>query len=185
MNVDQLFVCGAEAIKMYSQAIAGNEHDHVLFSNRSASYLAIGLLEQALWDAKKSIALNPNWAKGYYRQGCAFESLNDWESAYSAFSKALEIMPGDREIMEKESNARKRLEEDVAAMNAAAAVERHNLVLKLRDARHEDQKLTMLNQFKQSMTAPDWELDDLEWYECVYWKHDAAYILTLSSCFVF
>eukprot|EP00889_Picochlorum_renovo_P007052 jgi/Picre1/34082/NNA_001557.t1 len=152
-----------DAIRMYSQAIAGNETDHTLFSNRSASYLAIGLLEQALWDAQKSVSLKPDWGKGYYRLGCALESLNNWEAAYTAFSKALELEPNDSVLTKKVSAAKKRLEEDTRAMNAAAAVERHNLVLKLRHARHKDQRLQMLNQFKQSMTAPDWELEDLEW----------------------
>lgn len=157
-------VCNVDAIRMYSQAIAGNERDHTLFSNRSASYLAIGLLEQALWDAQKSVSLKPDWGKGYYRLGCALESLNNCESAYAAFSKALELEPRDSVVAKKVSAAKKRLEEDTGAMNAAAAVERHNLVLKLRHARHKDQRLQMLNQFKQSMTAPDWELEDLEWY---------------------
>lgn len=166
MTLTNTFTFAVDAIRMYSQAIAGDETDHKLFSNRSASYLAIGLLEQALWDAQKSVSLQPDWGKGYYRLGCAFESLNNWESAYTAFSKALELEPNDAVVTKKVSMAKKRLEEDIKAMNAAAAVERHNLVLKLRNARHEDQKLQMLNQFKQSMTAPDWELEDLEWYVC-------------------
>ncbi len=31
-------------------------------------------------------------------------------------------------------------------------------------ARKKDLQLTMLNQFKQSMAGPDWEIDDYEWY---------------------
>ena len=52
---------------MYSQAIAGEPKDHALFSNRSAAYMALGLFEQAVWDAQKSITLNDEWAKGFYR----------------------------------------------------------------------------------------------------------------------
>lgn len=155
-------VC-ADAIKMYSQGIAGNENDHTLFGNRSVAYLAMGLLDQALWDAQKSVTLKPDWAKGYFRLGCALENLNELEAALAAFSKGLELEPSDNTLSKKVAIVRKRLEEDVYAKNAAAAVERHNLVLKLRNARHEDQKLAMLNQFKQSMTAPEWDLDDLEW----------------------
>lgn len=160
-----LTICGgcADAIRMYSQGIAGDEQDHTLFGNRSAAYLALGLLDQALWDAQKSVTLKPDWAKGYYRLGCALENMNQWESALVAFSKGLEIQPDDAALASKVGHAQRRLEEDIYAKNAAAAVERHNLVLKLRNARHEDQKLAMLNQFKQSMTAPDWDLDDLEW----------------------
>ena len=60
--------CGLpEALKMYSQAIAGAETDHTLFGNRSAAYLALGLYEEALQDAQKAVALCPTWAKGHYR----------------------------------------------------------------------------------------------------------------------
>ena len=31
-------------------------------------------------------------------------------------------------------------------------------------ARKKDLQLTMLNQFKQSMAGPDWEIEDYEWY---------------------
>ena len=31
-------------------------------------------------------------------------------------------------------------------------------------ARKQDLQLTMLNQFKQSMAGPDWEIEDYEWY---------------------
>lgn len=148
---------------MYSQGIAGNENDHTLFGNRSAAYLSIGLLDQALWDAKKAVTLKPDWAKGYFRLGCALENMNEWEAAFAAFSEGSKLEPDDRKLSEKMNNARKRLEEDVCAKNAASAVERHNLVSKLRNARHDDQRLAMLNQFKQSMTAPEWDLDDLEW----------------------
>lgn len=152
-----------DAIKLYSQAIAGNDSDHSLFANRSAAFLALGLLDKALWDAQKAIALNPDWAKGYYRAGCALESLNEWEKASLAFRKAAELEPKDALLKTKVESISGKLQEDTSAKNAAAAVERHNLVLKLREARHQDQKLAMMNQFKQSMTAPDWELEDLEW----------------------
>lgn len=35
--------------------------------------------------------------------------------------------------------------------------------VKLRGARRADARLAALNQVKQSMAAPDWELDDAEW----------------------
>ena len=150
---------------MYTQAIAGDDADHTLFSNRSAANLAIGLLDAALWDARKAVELQPTWPKGYYRLGCALESMNELEAALAAFEKGLALTPSpvDPGMEAKVKQSRLRVTQDRKAMNAAAAVERHNLVAKLRSARHEDQKLSMLNQFKQSMTAPDWELEDLDW----------------------
>lgn len=46
---------------------------------------------------------------------------------------------------------------------------RRDFALKLRDARRHDSRLSMLNQFKQSMAAPDWEIDDYEWYVLRCW----------------
>ena len=37
--------------------------------------------------------------------------------------------------------------------------------LVLLQARKQDLQLTMLNQFKQSMAGPDWEIEDYEWYD--------------------
>ena len=164
-----LLARAADAIKMYSQAIAGDGTDHTLYSNRSAAYLAVGLLDAALVDAQKTVSLHPEWPKGYYRLGCALESMNEMESALVAFQKGSQLAatsgPGtpDPGLEAKVRQSQLQVNQDRDATNAAAAVERHNLVAKLRNARHEDQKLSMLNQFKQSMTAPDWELEDLEW----------------------
>lgn len=61
----------AEAIRMYSQAIAGAEGDATLFGNRSAAHLGAGLYQDAILDARKATLLAPTWAKGFYR--CAPE----------------------------------------------------------------------------------------------------------------
>ena len=57
----------AEAIKCYSQAIAGAEQDETLFANRSAAYLAQQLYHEAITDAAKTVQLREAWPKGYYR----------------------------------------------------------------------------------------------------------------------
>ena len=40
---------------------------------------------------------------------------------------------------------------------------RHDLALRLREARRTDRRLETVAQFKQAMTAPDWEMDDYQW----------------------
>lgn len=161
--------CFAEAIKMYTQAIAGDTNDCTLFGNRSAAYMASGLFEQALWDAEKAVELNPSWAKAYYRLGCAQMALNQWSLSINSLKKGFELNAESIELQDRLKEAKNRLATADAARRAAAATERRSLVLKLRAARKEDQKLAMMNQFKQSMAAPDWELDDLEWYaSCVF-----------------
>lgn len=62
----------AEAVKHYSQAIAGAEHDEALFANRSAAYLAQQLYSEAIADAAKAVQLKEAWPKGHYRYPCVF-----------------------------------------------------------------------------------------------------------------
>ena len=57
----------AEAVKMYSQALAGAPKDATLWRNRSAAYSALGEHALALQDALQALQLNSTWPKGYYR----------------------------------------------------------------------------------------------------------------------
>lgn len=57
----------AEAVKLYSQAIAGAPKDASLFANRSAAYLMIGAKQEAHNDAAKTTKLKPDWPKGFFR----------------------------------------------------------------------------------------------------------------------
>lgn len=108
--------------------------------------------------------LRGDWPKGYYRLGCAHMALGQWREAVAAFKGGLHIAPGFNDVSAKLAEAQAKVDREDAARRAAAATARRSLVLKLRAARREDQKLAMLNQFKQSMTAPDWDLEDLEWW---------------------
>lgn len=53
-----------EAIKLYTQAIAIDGKNHVLYSNRSAAYAKSGKYDLALEDAEKTIQIKPDWGKG-------------------------------------------------------------------------------------------------------------------------
>ena len=54
-------------MKLYSQAIAGDEHDAALFCNRAAAYLGTCSRDAALDDAQKAVKLMPDWTKAHYR----------------------------------------------------------------------------------------------------------------------
>jgi tetratricopeptide (TPR) repeat protein len=153
----------ADAIKMYTQAIAGDSQDATLFANRSAACLASGLYDQALADAQKATELKPTWPKSHYRLGCAAAALNQWELSAASLQTCARLASTDKEVQTRLREAKARADEAKSARLAAAATERRRLVLQLRAARQADQRLVMMNQFKQSMTAPDWELEDLEW----------------------
>lgn len=55
-----------DAIKYYSEAIALDNKNHVLYSNRSAAYAKAGKYTEALDDANKTVAIKPDWAKVLY-----------------------------------------------------------------------------------------------------------------------
>ena len=52
-----------DAVKFYSDAIALDPNNYVLYSNRSAALVSLGKLEEALSDGEKTVALNPGWGK--------------------------------------------------------------------------------------------------------------------------
>jgi len=66
-----------EAVKLFSQAIELNPHDHVFYSNRSGAYASLKKYDQALEDATTCVNLKPTWAKGYQRKGLAEFFLGD------------------------------------------------------------------------------------------------------------
>ncbi|CAN7987066.1 unnamed protein product, partial [Ixodes hexagonus] len=79
----------ASAVQLYTDALALDPANHVLFSNRSAAYVRLGKYSQALQDAAKARELNPRWAKAYYRQGVALQCLGRHADALAAFASGL------------------------------------------------------------------------------------------------
>ncbi|KAJ7514759.1 hypothetical protein O6H91_23G058200 [Diphasiastrum complanatum] len=84
-----------EAIKHFSEAINLAPGNHVLYSNRSASYASLHKYHDALNDAKKTVELKPDWGKGYSRLGAAYLGLGKSEDAISAYKKGLEYEPNN------------------------------------------------------------------------------------------
>lgn len=76
-----------EAIATYTEAIALDGENHVLFSNRSAAYAMTGKYEEALKDAEETIRVNPTWPKGYSRKGSALTGLAKYTDALEAYDE--------------------------------------------------------------------------------------------------
>ena len=86
------------AVNHFTDAINLSPTNHVLFSNRSAAHASLHQYQEALSDAKKTVELKPDWAKGYSRLGAAHVGLNQFGEAADAYSKGLEIDPSNEAL---------------------------------------------------------------------------------------
>lgn len=61
----------------FSEAIAIEPENHVLYSNRSGAYASLKNFQKALEDANKTTELKADWVKGWGRKGAALHGLGD------------------------------------------------------------------------------------------------------------
>jgi tetratricopeptide (TPR) repeat protein len=61
--------------------------------------LALGRVDEAVWDAQKTIAVDSDWPKGYYRLGSAYMAMCEWSAATAAFRKGAELSPDSKEMV--------------------------------------------------------------------------------------
>lgn len=89
-----------EAIDFFSQAIAVDASNHVLYSNRSAAFASLNQYDKALEDAEQVVKLNPDWPKGYSRLGAAYHGLRKWEEAMQAYEEGLKLDPDNGQLQQ-------------------------------------------------------------------------------------
>eukprot|EP01054_Gregarina_sp_Poly1_P011024 Gregarina_sp_Poly_1__11023@NODE_87_length_15225_cov_52_775630_g75_i0_p3_GENE_NODE_87_length_15225_cov_52_775630_g75_i0NODE_87_length_15225_cov_52_775630_g75_i0_p3_ORF_typecomplete_len550_score113_69TPR_1/PF00515_28/0_00015TPR_1/PF00515_28/0_0023TPR_1/PF00515_28/6_6e07TPR_1/PF00515_28/1_8e05TPR_1/PF00515_28/0_07TPR_1/PF00515_28/6_8e06TPR_1/PF00515_28/0_0084TPR_1/PF00515_28/4_8e05TPR_1/PF00515_28/6_5e09TPR_2/PF07719_17/4_6e07TPR_2/PF07719_17/0_0072TPR_2/PF07719_17/3_2e06TPR_2/PF07719_17/1_4e06TPR_ len=82
-----------EAILHFTNAIAVEPTDHVLYSNRSGAYASMQKYDKALEDAEECIRLSPQWAKGYSRKGLTLSNLGRYTEAIEAYEYGLTLDP--------------------------------------------------------------------------------------------
>ena len=70
----------------------------------------LSLSNNALNDAALCVNLKPNWAKGYYRMGCALEECKSYKESASVFAKVVEMEPENAEASGRLMKARQMLE---------------------------------------------------------------------------
>ena len=73
--------------------------NHILHSNRSGAYLAMGNAEDAVTDANECIRINPDWAKGYGRLGAALVAQSKFADAVKAYAKGLSLDASNQQMM--------------------------------------------------------------------------------------
>ncbi|KAJ1991244.1 Small glutamine-rich tetratricopeptide repeat-containing protein 2 [Dimargaris cristalligena] len=107
----------ADAIRLYTEAIAINPHNHIYFANRSAAYSQSGDFNKSVDDANAAIRLAPQYAKAYSRLAHAYYGLKQFDLAVKAYDQCLELEPNNANIITSRSVAQRRLEESDAAIS--------------------------------------------------------------------
>jgi stress-induced-phosphoprotein 1 len=82
----------------FTEAIAIEPTNHILYSNRSAAYASKKSkddFEKALEDANKVVEIKPDWAKGWGRKGAAMHGLGDLLGAHDAYEEGLKLDPAN------------------------------------------------------------------------------------------
>uniref|UniRef100_A0A4W5Q9R2 Stress-induced-phosphoprotein 1 n=1 Tax=Hucho hucho TaxID=62062 RepID=A0A4W5Q9R2_9TELE len=100
-----------EAIRCYTEALALDPSNHVLFSNRSAAHAKNGNYESALEDACQTIKIKPDWGKGYSRKAAAQEFLGRFEDAKATYQEGFRQEPTNQQLKEGLQNIESRLAE--------------------------------------------------------------------------
>ncbi|KAM8834908.1 stress-induced-phosphoprotein 1 [Synchiropus picturatus] len=100
-----------EAVRCYTEALALDPSNHVLYSNRSAAYAKKGNYENALQDACQTIKIKPDWGKGYSRKAAALEFLGRLEDAKATYHEGIRQEPSNQQLKEGLQNIEARLAE--------------------------------------------------------------------------
>ncbi|XP_067007935.1 dnaJ homolog subfamily C member 7 isoform X2 [Anabrus simplex] len=103
-----------QAIPYYTEAIELCPDSAAYFGNRSACYMMLHKYKEALDDARKSVALDPSFVKGYIRVAKCSLALGDITAAQSALSAVRELDPTNSsvEAEEKKIEIIQRFEEE-------------------------------------------------------------------------
>jgi stress-induced-phosphoprotein 1 len=84
-----------DAIKLYSEILETDENNHVILSNRSATYIKLEKWDEALKDAVVSTKIKPDWGKAWGRLGAALYGQDKLDEAIVAYNKANELEPSE------------------------------------------------------------------------------------------
>ena len=87
-----------KSIEHYTKAIELDASNHVYYSNRSASYGALGKWDLAKTDAATCVKIQPSFAKGYARLANALRHLNKIPEALEALSQGKTVDPENPDI---------------------------------------------------------------------------------------
>mmetsp|Transcript_27370 Transcript_27370/g.44552 ORF Transcript_27370/g.44552 Transcript_27370/m.44552 type:complete len:1085 (-) Transcript_27370:89-3343(-) len=87
----------SSAVDYYSKAIE-KYATAKYHSNRAASYSKLDQWENAYNDGRAATLIDPNWARGYVRQGEALIGMQNYSEALKAYERALKLDPDDATV---------------------------------------------------------------------------------------
>ncbi|KAL9994085.1 putative CS domain, SGS domain, HSP20-like chaperone, tetratricopeptide repeat-containing [Helianthus debilis subsp. tardiflorus] len=83
------------AVDLYSQAIVIDSQNPELFSDRAQANIKLKNFTDAVADASKAMELDPSNPKAYLRKGTACFSLEEYQTAKTAFEVGSKLAQGD------------------------------------------------------------------------------------------
>lgn len=96
----------------FSQAIALQPENHILYSNRSAAYASKKDWDNALKDADKTTEIKPDWAKGWGRKGAALHGKGDLLGANDAYEAGLKHDPSNAQLKSGLASVEKAMQQE-------------------------------------------------------------------------
>lgn len=104
-----------DAIDKFTQAIAIDPSNHILYSNRSAAYASKKEWDNALSDAEKTTEIKADWAKGWGRKGTALWGKGDLLGAHDAYEEGLKLDPNNAGLKKDLAATKRQMEAEVGA----------------------------------------------------------------------
>ncbi|KAG7133973.1 Heat shock protein sti1 like [Verticillium longisporum] len=101
-----------EAVDKFTQAIAIDPTNHILYSNRSAAYASKKDWDHALEDAEKTVEIKPDWAKGWGRKGTALYGQGDLLGAHDAYEEGLKKDPNNAGLKKDLASTKRAMEQE-------------------------------------------------------------------------
>ncbi|KPM36494.1 Heat shock protein sti1 [Neonectria ditissima] len=102
-----------EAVDKFTQAIAVQPENHILYSNRSAAYASKRDWDHALQDAEQTTQIKPDWAKGWGRKGAALHGKGDLLGANDAYEEGLKHDASNAQLKSGLASVKKAMEAEV------------------------------------------------------------------------
>lgn len=100
----------------FTQAIALQPDNHILYSNRSAAYASKKEWDNALKDAEKTTEIKPDWAKGWGRKGAALHGAGDLVGANDAYEEGLKLDADNAQLKSGLASVQKAMQQEAGAL---------------------------------------------------------------------